>query len=302
MGQHWGLLAGCSPERPSQDQELQLSVLPRPHPPERGDSRGWRGRSRPLWTGRVPSTARLHHRPQAGDRAQEPGHADRQGHGCWPGRLFAWGHFLTEVTWIGQGGGPGWGQGCRPEASTAFGVEPQLGTVLRPSSVLKGNRLDPQVLIQGRFSCKKPHARGNIMAPAALWWAALACLAPWSSQDPHSPCHLPDPRLPVARGALLLSRTLLPTPHKLGTGADPPQDPAPSRRLPQWQGGGWEPPQVTSSQGKGGARQRSASLGRPGPVPPFLPWHSPRPLRFARPPRASSLRMKPGPDWAPRPP
>ena len=59
------------------------------------------------------------------------------------------------------------GTGCSPEASTAFRVKPTAGTVLRPSSVLEGNRLDPQVLVQGCLACKKRRARGNITVPAA---------------------------------------------------------------------------------------------------------------------------------------
>ena len=81
-----------------------LSSAPTPSS-RKGRQSGLERQATPPQTGWFPSVAHLHGQPQAGGRAQEPGLAGGRGHGCWPGPLFTWGHFLTEpqVAWIGQG-------------------------------------------------------------------------------------------------------------------------------------------------------------------------------------------------------
>lgn len=186
-------------------------------------------------------------------------------------------------------GDRGAGQRLPPHPGSSL----QRGTVLRPSSVLEGDRLDPQVLVQGGLSCKKPVSGATSRSQQLLWWAALAYPALWSSQNP-PPCH---PQTPFFHGSE--GRCCSPArccACQAGHQSRSPQDPAPSCWLPQWQSGGWEPRQLMQGPGKGGTGQRPTSPGRPGPLPPFLRRHSHHPLVFARPPQAPTLRTKPEPD------
>ena len=65
------------------------------------------------------------------------------------------------------------------------------------------------------------------------------------------------------RGPAALPHVAAPT--KLGTRADPPQNPGPSCWLPQWQSGGWEPPQVMERPGKGGHLEEVCFPRKAGP-------------------------------------
>lgn len=260
---------GCSPGRPSQGQELQLSVLPQPHPPERGDSQGWRGRPRPLRQGGSPLRLISTASPRQG--------AEPRSQGLPAGRdtdagqdLYSHGSHGGHTDWARWGSRTGTGAGQRLPPHP--GSSPQRGTVLRPSSVLEGDRLDPQVLVQGGLSCKKPVSGATSRSQQLLWWAVLLYPALWSSQNPHPPCH---PQTPFFHG----SEGLCCSPARCcacqaGHQSRSPQDPAPSCWLPQWQSGGWEPRQLMQGPGKGGTGQRPTSSGRPGPLPPFLPRHS----------------------------
>lgn len=245
-----------------------LSSAPTPSS-RKGRQSGLERQATPPQTGWFPSAARLHSQPQAGDRAQEPGLAGGRGHGCWPGPLFTW--VTRRSHGLGKVGVPDGDRGAGQRLPPHPGSSPQRGTVLRPSSVLEGDRLDPQVLVQGGLSCKKPVSGATSRSQQLLWWAALAHPALWSSQDPHPPCHQ-TPFFHGSEGPCCSPARCCAC--QAGHQSRPPQDPAPSCWLPQWQSGGWEPRQLMQGPRKGGTGQRPTSPGRPGPRPPFLPRHS----------------------------
>lgn len=138
--------------------------------PSSGEGRqGWRGRSHRLRQGgsplRLVSTTSPRQRTEPESQGSWAGGdmgagQDPYSHGVtsWPSRRS---HGLGKV------GVPDGDRGAGQRLPPRSGSSPQPGMVLRPSSVLEGYRLDPQVLVQGCLSCKKRRARGNITVPAA---------------------------------------------------------------------------------------------------------------------------------------
>lgn len=121
--------------------------------------------------------------PEPGQLAQEqdplggPGHTDTPGRRV-PARTFIRTGSLSARD-DGRADGTGWGSqmGTGVQAGGLHHVQGgavhcggrahSRGHILRPSSVLEGNRLDPQVLIQSRLSCKTPRAREQRHGPGS---------------------------------------------------------------------------------------------------------------------------------------